>query len=802
MPRQSAVKSIPMNVMIPLNFVTTSLASAHLNVPYDARILISTSADPTSWTVVSGTLPPGMQLSNPTQTQVEISGTPTQAGSFPITLQVQDNNSPPQVSKQALTLVVDTALTITTQNLSPALVNSAYSAALTVVNGIPPLNWSAIGLPAGLTIDASSGTVSGIPSANGIYQPTVTVADSAGHSTSQNLGLTVLAILQINTSQSLIAAVNRPYNGYLYVFGGSPPYNWSIVSGSLPSGLSLDAQRGAISGTPTQLGTTNVTFQVTDTGPPQQAAQWATTFSVTPPQLALTGTLPTKLPVGESVQWSPAALGGTPPYHWSAATGTLPPGLSFDPSMVELSGTPTTAGQYTFTLQVSDSASPAQTATRNFTANVTTPLGRNDAIANATPIGDGSWQASLSPYADPPDNPTPTPDTDYYKIIGSGGSVVKIWTASQNFISNVAIDPVMEIVDSNGVRLNTCRQPGDTSTNFNSNCLNDDIVQGVNRDSQLEITVPGPAKINTSFYAHVLDWRGDGRPDMTYTLNVAGSIAPLQAQPPSETTYGGGYWSPSGCAIAQACKAQFTATGGTTPYSWRLASGTIPGMTLDPSTGLLSGTPSATGAYTAVAQVADAAIPAQTSQATFVLTVGTPPVVLTTSLPNATTGQPYTFALSESGGTPPLNWWVQQGDYLLNLQIDPHSGVLTGLARTPNVDNIIVFLSDALGLQGVANLTLTIKAGPLVFPNGSFPNAKVGLFYSDSTPNGAIAGGAAPFTYALAAGTVPPGLGFQTSGGLYGTPTAPGTYSMVILATDSSTPAQTATATYTITINP
>ena len=801
-PQLSAAQTISMTFIWQLSFLTTSLPAAHTNVPYDNVISLSTNADPSSWKLVSGALPAGMQLSNPAAQQIEITGTATQTGSYSFTLQVQDTSTPPQVAKQDFVLTVDNALTIVSQKLGAALINSSYSATLTAVNGTPPYQWSAIGLPVALAIDPNTGTISGVPSIFGLFQPTVTVTDSAGHTASQILGLSVIAALAIPNSGSQSAVLNKSFYDTLTAFGGVPPYTWSVVSGTLPPGLTLDGAHGYISGTPTQLGNNTVTLQATDSGTPQQSAQWTTTFSVVPPQLNVTSILPAKLPLNVPVQWTAAAQGGTPPYHWNPATGTLPSGLSFDPNTADLTGTPTTLGVYNFTLSVTDSGVPPQTSSSTYTANVTAPLGRNDTVAHATPLGDGHWLASISPYADPPDNPNPQPDTDYYKIIGNAGTTVTITTSAQSIWPSTPLDTVLEVVDGNGAQLNTCRQPGDTSNNFNSVCLNDDIVKGVNRDSQLDIKVPGQGNSQTAVYAHVFDWRGDARPDMQYYLNVSGSVPPLTVSAPASVEWGNGSASPTACPAGSSCTAIFTTHGGTPPLVLTIDSGNVPpGMALDPASGNLTGTPSTAGTYSFVVRATDAGSPPQTATVNYTLTIDTLPTITTTSLPDVLTGQPFTIPLSVTGGTPPLSWVLSSFDYRLSIQINPLTGVLSGTAHAPNTDKLSVGVFDSLGLYSFAILTLNIKPGPFQFPNGSYIAGNVGVLYADSTPLWTVDGGLPPYTVTMLGGTVPPGLTFS-GGAMWGTPTAAGTYTLQLQATDSSTTPQTLTATYTITINP
>ena len=93
---------------------------------------------------------------------------------------------------------------------------------------------------------------------------------------------------------------------------------------------------------------------------------------------------------------------------------------------------------------------------------------------------------------------------------------------------NNPLDTVIEITDLNGARFTTgCNQPGGTSTDFTSPCLNDDVSASPHiQDSQLTYKVPGTSGSQT-FLVHVLDWGGNARPDMIYGLSVSGVIDPL-----------------------------------------------------------------------------------------------------------------------------------------------------------------------------------------------------------------------------------------------------------------------------------
>jgi hypothetical protein len=160
--------------------------------------------------------------------------------------------------------------------------------------------------------------------------------------------------------------VNVPFTLNLKTTGGTGNVAWTMVSGSLPAGLSL-SPAGAISGTPTQINLTgnSVTLQVTDSGSPAQTAVLTITIR-TASALAITtspGSLPDAI-VGVPYSFTFQSNGGIAPIIWTLASGQLPAGLTLS-SNGTLSGTPTATGSFTFVLQAGDASSPSQTITIN-----------------------------------------------------------------------------------------------------------------------------------------------------------------------------------------------------------------------------------------------------------------------------------------------------------------------------------------------------------------------------------------------------------------------------------------------------
>ena len=255
-----------------------------------------------------------------------------------------------------------------TYNSGPALlfpappggeVGVTYSDQLTVTGGTSPFTWSVSAgtLPAGLTLGASTGLLSGTPTAAGTYSFTVKVTDHAGLTATEPVTLTVIAGPSLSFPAPPAGWTHTVYSDTLTVTGGTSPYTWSVSSGSLPAGISLSAD-GNLTGTPTATGTYSFTVKVTDaTG---QSATQATSISISA-GVSTTFAAPPAAVKGIAYSVTLTATGGTTPYTWSVNAGTLPPGITLSSSGV-LSGTPTTTGSYPFSVNVIDANNGIATA--------------------------------------------------------------------------------------------------------------------------------------------------------------------------------------------------------------------------------------------------------------------------------------------------------------------------------------------------------------------------------------------------------------------------------------------------------
>lgn len=157
-------------------------------------------------------------------------------------------------------------VTITTPSLPEGSEGQSYAAQLAASGGLPPYTWSTTsgGLPPGLTL-AGTGAISGTPTTSGLFSFTVQAADTSHNTGSAPLSIAVSdGRLAITTSQLPGGTQGVHYQATLGAIGGVPPYAWSVASGSLPSGLTLNSGSGVISGTPQSGGPSNFTVEVTD----------------------------------------------------------------------------------------------------------------------------------------------------------------------------------------------------------------------------------------------------------------------------------------------------------------------------------------------------------------------------------------------------------------------------------------------------------------------------------------------------------------------------------------------------------
>ena len=260
------------------------------------------------------------------------------------------------------TFAIDPLTITTASSLVGGTVGFRYSRSFNATGGAAPYSWSTISgnLPTGLSLNSATGYLAGMPTSAGSYTFTVAVTDSQGTPVTVTkdftLAITVAPPTIITLSPLAGATVGFRYSKSFNATGGVTPFSWTLDTGNLPPGLTLNAGTGYLAGMPTTAGTYSFTIKLTDgQGTPAVATKgFSFTVAVEPPAIITLSPL-TSATVGVAYSKTLSATGGVKPYTWSVAAGTLPPGITLDGVAGKLTGTATAAGTYNLTLQVSDS---------------------------------------------------------------------------------------------------------------------------------------------------------------------------------------------------------------------------------------------------------------------------------------------------------------------------------------------------------------------------------------------------------------------------------------------------------------
>jgi len=700
----TSTKQFTLTVAAGLTITTApTLPNGTIGQPYTLSLQAAGGTGPFSFQVTSGSLPGGMNLA----TSGALTGTPTANGTFNFTVTVTDSNS--VTANKVFTLTVASGLTITNAPTLPSgTIGNAYSQTLTAAGGTSPYTFSVTGgaLPGGLNLSPSSGTISGSPTAGGTFTFTVTVTDSASVTAAKSFSISIAALLAISTQPALPSGgVGTPYSQGLTAVGGTSPYTWQAIAGSLPGGLTLSPSSGTISGTPTSVGNFSFTVQVTDNN--SFSTTKAFTLSIVS---ALTITTQPTLPggaVGVAYAQSIVVVGGNAPYTWSITSGSLPAGLTLAPSSGAISGSPTSAGDFTFTVQVTDSASV--TVNKAFSMTVVAGL----AITTAPVLPSDSIGVSYT-----------------VTLAAAGGAA-----------------PYTFAVTAGGL-------PGGLALDAKSGSI---------------FGTP-TASGSFNFTVKVTD-NASNTATKQFSIAVAAGLIITTAPVLPNGAIGATYSQP------------LNAAGGSAPYSWSIKQGSLPGgVSLDPSSGLISGAPAAAGPYSFTVQVTDSASATATKlfslDISASLSITTPP-----ALPNGSVGVPYSITLGIAGGTPPYQWAANSGGLPAGLALDPSSGTLAGTPTSAGTFTFVVTVTDGAGHQASQQFNLTVAAGLVIATTAQLPAGSVGSQYSQTLN---AAGGTPPYRWSVTSGTLPAGIGLSPGGVVSGIPTANGTFKFTVKVTDNT----------------
>lgn len=656
----------------------------------------------------------------------------------------------------------------------------SYDVNVSVCNSIVTFSVFSGSLPTGLSINSSSGLISGTPSAVGTFNGTIRATYPGGQFDSQAFSITIsLGPPQITSGTTAASgAVGVAYGGYTITASNGP--NTFGASG-LPPGLSVDPSTGAITGTPTDAAGSPYTATVTaSNGVPPNDSQ-NVTFNIVP---AINSAPTASGQSGVAFSYQITKTAG-PAFTSYAALDPLPAGLSLNTSSGLISGTPTTVGGPTnvrltgsnafgtsaqFTLAITITLGPpAITSSLNAAAGATLPFSYQITATNPPHSGFNATglPAGLSVNTSTGAiSGTPSPGTGGVHMVtisatnatGTGQATLTL-TVSEN-------PPVITSPGSASGTTGVAFSYQITATNGVTAYGASGLPPGLSVNTSTGLISGTPTSPGT-FNATMTATNGSGSDSDPLVITIA--LGPPAITSPA--TAGGSEGFPFSY--------QITATNNPTSFG---ATGLPPGLSVNSATGLISGTPTVSGTFNATISATNATATA-TQGLTITLGIGVP-VITSAGTASGGTGTAFIYQVTATNnptsfgasGLPP------------GLAINPATGLITGAPGAAGTFNANVSATNATG-TGTRPLTITISLLPPTVVTGTPVTGVSGVPFRHAIQAGNGATG-------FAASGLPPGLALDPNSGIIsGTPTTGGTYAVTIGVTNSA-----GTTTFTLTI--
>jgi uncharacterized repeat protein (TIGR03803 family) len=661
--------------------------------------------------------------------------------------------------------------------------------------GAPTFSLTGGDLPPGMALSAS-GVLSGTPTAAGSYAFTVTATDSVGGSGSLTYSI---IINPLPTLQNASWTVNQPCSAAI-ISGGTAPFTITQTGGTLPPGLG-PSPNGDLVGTPTSTGTYSFFLTVTDLA--GSTVSGTVTMTVNPP-VTILAFGPASWTINQPYSQTFVATQGTGDKTFTYS-GILPPGLTLSTTGL-LSGTPTAAGTYAFTLIATDAVGAS--GTRSYSVTINSPVmitSANHAAWNAgVPFtqallatgGTGNKTISVPSAGLPPGislqsaqlTGTPTiPGTYTFTITatdttGASGSQVYTLTINPPLVVSPSTLPSWTL-DQSGYSQAIFASGGAGSLSLSES---GPLPPGLTLSSGFVLSGTPTATGTYTFLVTATDALGLSS-SQSYAVTINPAIS-LTATLPADT-------------ISIAYNQTITASGGTGALMLTVTnvSGAIAGLNVPASgTGTVSitGTPTATGTELFIVTATDA-VGAMATQS-YLLVVNPAVSITTTSLSSWTqNGAGYSQSITVSGGAGTVTF---SGANLPPGLMLNSAGLLSGTPTTAGSFIFTVTASDTLGSSNGQSCTLTINP-PVAITTATL--AAWTLNQPGYHQTIAASGGTGTLTFSATgpgAPGLPSGLALSTAGTLSGTPASSGTYTFTVTATDSV--GASSSQDYTVTINP
>ena len=789
------------------NITNTLFPDGFVNTPYVLNLATSGGTAPVAYTLLNGTLPPGLTLSS----SGTISGIPLTAGNYQFTVRAIDSIG--ATAQLPITIKIESSTLIISQaGLANGQLGQPYSSTLSATNATAPFTFVLVGgtLPPGLLL-SPNGNISGTPASGGLFQAIYRVTDSRGATATITLPIFIAAPgLSFFTLTLPSARQNQAYASILQGTGGTTPYTFQLAGGSLPDGLTLSSS-GLLSGTPTQsAGSTLFTVRVTDAA--AATSQVTYSFNVNNSNLSLISSSPTAAQLGVAYAFALGSSGGTGATTYTLASGALPPGLTLN-SNGTISGTPTAAGTYAYTLRLIDSANSTGLFSQILTV-ASSQLGFGlpqlpDLLLGAQYLATLTGQGGTPPYTFsiangflPPGvslapngilTGVPVSQGTYsvtFRITDATGA-----TSTLNSNLNVLAATSLSITNTalpsgrRGSPYNTALvASGGTSPYTFSLVAGSALPAGLTLSTAGFLTGTPTAEVESTFAVRVQDATGLAV-QRVFSLSITNTPLALLGELPNGT-------------LGSPYSVNILPTNGSAPFTFSLVSGALPsGLTLS-AAGLISGTPVTPGTYPVVIRLIDAT--GDRIQRAFNLQIGSSNLSFANlTLPNLFVGQNYRAVLQATGGVTPVTYAVLNGALPPGLTLSGN-GVIAGIPTGSGQSSVTIQATDATGATATNTFVFGAVQSPVSFGFANLPNAFVGQPLTFTMTG---IGGAGPYSFTAPAG-LPPGLILSSTGILSGTPTQSGTFNVLLRGTDalgnvveSTFPLTVATASFRFTLS-
>ena len=677
----------PLNIMI----ADGNLPHSTLNTPYTFTFPPYGGSGNYTWS--ANNLPPGMGINSSTG---QLTGTPTLTGYFYPQITLEDVTNSTSIT-QGFNFVVDPFAITTDAVLMDGTVNVAYSETLLAPGCGSGCTWTLPynSLPGGLSL-SSNGVLSGSPEYS-TSQFFFTVQASGSNGTVEKL-----FSIQINAStpEPLFIAESSPIvcclggvgagQGYeLFAEGGTPPYSWSLTSGSLPTGITIQGPGETISsdflpgvtyltGKSVQAGTYNFTLQVQDSMGATSSTPF--TWSISPIWMVEYGGLPlpnTSLTYNVPYTQQLLAMGGTGNYTWANLT-PMPPGLSITAAGV-INGTPTNTGFFNTQIQVADTdnSSDATSPYINFfvagptSTEVYFGAGPNlgiyqpgyTATINLFPYGGTAPYTITALSALPPgfalESGDSSPYGGYY-LVGQplAQGTFSFTLQATDLDGNIGVRTFTLTVAPFTLYTSTQLADGSVGTAYSQQLVSFDSTSSVSWSIAPGSALPPGLGVSSAgvisgtptaanYYGFQLNATAAGL-TIPYFFSIRiSNIAITNAQNLQQATEGAPY------------SYTLTATGNVSGLTWS-ASNLPYGLSMSAG-GVISGTTYNTGVYWTRITATDGTIPVSVLTPLYVNAPNPTELdysLQNTALPDATVGASFSYNLIPDGGVPPYSWIV------------------------------------------------------------------------------------------------------------------------------------------------